>query len=380
MVLPISTFCSNVGMRRLCVAPAVSAVRYLTLSADARADITRGFTKVKDEAKGQSVDLSDMSEAARNAHKIVQDIQKRHPLEEDKAFRAKLNTVNASLKAYNSRLLNLQNEARGIQNDVEKLLKVVWGQEGPGVESAEPVPSQEPAVNADFETEVPPLAEKLEQLKSERVPNKATEQEQVEHVDAEPVVETPSATTVDESEIEVESVEVDGSSVDDTPITDITRELHDKGIDFSDCLDAKSLRKRYREYLDGKFAEQAQAAPRQKSQSPQTDTPPKASDPKKSTSWYEDEKYQQYRQQAAPNQSEKGVTIDPNPGANRRMIDPMKYVRELKVELAAEHNVPPERIDLWSGKMMLDDNRRVYEYPGIQHNPVEIRAKGDVPK
>lgn len=371
------------------VAAARGYATAVVASTAAREDLTRTFTKVKDEAKGQTLDLNEMADAARNSLKSIQDIGKKHNVE-DAAFRAKMGTLNASLKAYTSRLSNLQNEARGIQNDVDALLKLVWGSSHGA--TAAPTPQEtvsksqdtkapEAKKDEDISFEAPPMAQRLEEINA-HAPKDATSAPIVETVEGEVVRDTPSTPKAEkgETEIEVEAVEIE-PSIDDMSVTEITKELHEQNIDFSDCLDAKSLRKRYQDVRDGKLKPPEpvkKAIPQQQQATPkrvESVTPPS------NQSYSQDQNYEKYRQQQPPpNTTERGLTPDPHPGANRKMVDPMKFIWEVKVDLAKENNVKPEQIDLWCQKIRLDDSKRLYEYPQVQGNAIEIRQKGDMPK
>jgi hypothetical protein len=112
---------------------------------------------------------------------------------------------------------------------------------------------------------------------------------------------------------------------------------------------------------------------------PQQSTPPKATPASPASSWYNSDSYKNYQQQAPPS-NETGLTPDPHPGGVRKMVDPMKYVREVKAEVARDNNVDPANIDLWCNGVKLDDSKRLYEYQQVQHYRIEIRGKGDVPR
>lgn len=374
--------------RRLSLtASAVSWARFQSASVpqDVRDKLSKSFMSVKEEAKGQALDLGDMAEAARNAAKAVATVTKNHAVDDAK-FKAKLVSLNASMKAYNSRLMNLQTEARALQSDVDAILKVLWGSgnAGAGVEeAAAPGPEK---VEGERITEPQDFAYEPPKPKVADAPPqpKAASASKVETVEGEVVTEATTSSTSAASaaapEIEVESVEIEESS-DSKSITDITRELHDKNIDFSDCMDSKSLRTRYQEYLDGKVKpptftppKAKQAQPAQPPRSAYQSQPPSSS-PSSSSS----QPRQQQQQQARPNTTETGLTPDPHPGAERRQIDGSKFVWEVKAEMAREKGLDPQQLDMWCGMVKMEDQKRIYEVPGVQTYPIQIRQKGDVP-
>ena len=149
-------------------------------------------------------------------------------------------------------------------------------------------------------------------------------------------------------------------------MTEITRELHEKGVNFSDCLDAKSLRQRYQDFLDGKFVASKKPPP-----------PPPAPEPAPARRPTNNQYYQQ--EQRKPNTSETNLATDPYPNAERRMIDPMKFVWQVKQEVCSEKGVDPNNFDLWSGKVRLEDSKRLVDFPTIQSHPLELRPKGSPP-
>lgn len=353
---------------------------------DVREAITKSLNAVKEESKGQCLDLTDMNEASRNAANALQEMMKRHNVEDAK-FKGKMATLSASLKAYNTRLNNLQNESRSVQREVEGALKLLWGgEEAPSQESLAPEPT--PSSN-DFDVDVPPIAQKLEEINNS--PRRAT------FVEAEPVVETvegeivsdsskptttssssPSDGSIEDLEIEIESPEEKRLS-DTKPIHEITQELHEKDIDFTDCLDASSLRRRYQDVLDGKIKSKADLA-REKRQAPkaqtQTQQPPNPRPPQQQSSYSSPSGGYQ---PPPPNTSETGLAADPFPNGERKMIDPMQLVSQVKLDIAREKNMDVNTFDIWSGHVRLEDHKRLYDYPTIQQFPLEVRQKGDPP-
>jgi hypothetical protein len=355
---------------------------------DAREKLTKCFAAVKEETRGQALDLTDMSDASRKVMRSVQDALKAFPeVEQDAKFKGKLQTLTASLKAYNSRLSTLQNEARSMQADVDGLLKHMWGAEQPSV-APSPGGQRIATQSGDFGVDAPSSGES-----DESSPKSNT----VETVEGEIVRDAaaPKTATESEAEIEIETVEIEppaassasasssspsGSSaassspasgfskqVENKSVTEITRELHEKGVNFSDCMDAKTLRQRYQDYLDGKIAT-AKATP-------PPPPPQQAARRPANNTYYE----QQQQQQRTPNTTETGLASDPYPNAERKMIDPMKYVWQVKQEYCAEKGVDPQTFDLWSGKVRLDDSKRLIDFPTIQNFPLEMRQKGNPP-
>lgn len=409
----LRTFChAPAAGYRGCFGAAVShAVRacVIQMPKEQRDIMTKALAVAREEAKGQALDLSDMSDAARGVARNLQESLKKVNVADDK-FKGKTTTINASLKAYNTRLSNLQSEARAIQNEIDSLMKLMWGTQTPAGApgstaagaSTTPEANETKPATPDFDCDVPPIAQRLEQI------NKSAPQAAETPAQTKPAVEvvegevirggsTPksSSTETPAQEIEIESIEIEvegdaspppsgngkadaaasvSSPADTMSITDITKDLYERGVNFADCLDAQSLRRRYRDVLEGRFATQkptSTSAPRtEQSQSAQPPPPPRAQ-----------MHQQQYQQQSrTPNTSETGLANDPYPNAHRKMIDPMKYVWEVKQELSKEKNIDPNSVDLWSGKIRLEDHKRLYDYPTIQNYPIEVRQKGDVPR
>jgi hypothetical protein len=340
-----------------------------------RDEISRVATKVKEEANGQALDIAEMADAARSSMKVVQEALGRYPDGGgDPKVKGKLQTLSASLKAYQNRLNNVQNEAKSIHREAETLVKHVWGTEAPETVEAEPVKAESTTGGKvevdDFDAEAPHVAKILESEKStaSRSQQSSSSPNQSSSSEAKPA----------DADVEVEVLEVEVESpVDDVPVTQITQELYERGIDFSDCHDAAGLRKRYTDVLAGKFDKQE--PPRQASS--QRQAPPA---PERPTQYQQQQSQQQGApgwQQGTPNTTETGLAFDPHPGAMRKMIDPMKAVWEVKQDVARENGVDPSQIDLWSGMLKLDDHKRLYEYgQSLQANPIEVRSKGDAPQ
>ncbi|EPY36105.1 hypothetical protein AGDE_07080 [Angomonas deanei] len=324
-----------------------------------------------------------MRESARTASQMFRDAFDKETVD-DPSFKGKVATLSASVKAYNTRLANLQNEARSIQSEVDSLLKLMWGTESPRSAdfSSPPTAKVDPVAESSSGFEVdPPIAAKVTEEKT----NKAAPS--VEQVEAEPVTEPIKKASNDPGvteEIEVESIEVEvepepeaapaSDPAETMKITDITRDLYERGVNFSDCLDAKSLRQRYRDVLSGKVASSVSQSQYSAPSSAASTQPKTAQRPPS----YQQQQQQQY--QAPPNTNESGITSDPYPNAQRKMVDPMKYVREVKQEIAMEKGIDANTVDLWSGKVKLEDHKRLYDYPSIQSYPIEVRQKGDIPR
>lgn len=373
-----------------------------TLSKDSRDAIIKSLSRVKDEAKGQLLDLTDMNEASRNAGNALQEVLKRNVVDDSK-IKGKITTLTASLKSYNTRLSNLQSEARSVQNEAEALIKLLWGNNSSTADASPTTKSTTSGVNldseGDFGVDVPPIAQKIEQVLGETqkvttsasTPPTSQASGKVETLEGDFIREdltAPKSSKANPSngadeDLEIE-LEVEGSSSTNTSksanevlaekasIPEITTELHNNGIDFSSCRDAESLRKKYLEFLEGKHKKPTSAKPNPTSNSSQrtTQQPPTPRPP---------QQQQQQYQQPPPNTTETGVSSDPYPNGVRKMIDPMKTVWEVKAEIAKERNIDANTINLWSGRVCLEDHKRLYDYPTIQQFPIEVRSKGDSP-
>lgn len=357
--------------------------RFLTLPSDTRDVLTKHLSSVKEESKGQGLDLADMNDTMKMAAQSLQDAMRKADIQ-DAQFKGKMTTLSASLKVYNTRLANLQNEARSLQADVDGILKLMWGTESPQGDKFSTPPSsaaddQDPE---GFGVEPPPIAEML----SKKPPVETVEAERVDP-SAKPASQSSAAAS---EEIEVEAIEIETDDdaaaakpaqaqpdeVESMKITDMTKELYEQGVNFSDCLDAKTLRQRYRDYKSGRISPGVIAG-KTASQGSQTNTEQPRM-PQRSS-------HQSTNQQPPPppppppHSSQTGLTQDPYPNAQRKMVDPMKFVWQVKQEVASEKGIDPAAVDLWSGKMKLDDQKRLYDYPSIQSYPIEVRQKGDIP-
>ncbi|KAG8343575.1 hypothetical protein TRVL_05593 [Trypanosoma vivax] len=364
-------------------------MRFLSVTSEVRDGLTRQLGALKEECKGQGLDLADMLEASRVVMRSLQEALKRANVD-DEQFKGKCATLNASLKAYTVRMSNLHNEAHSIQSGADALLKLLWGTETPtrgasfssppnipeGQTKATPVTPNAEQGTDEFVVEPPPVAKLFE--------NKAQAPERVEAehvpVDAGRPVKTEKEKNPHIEEIEVETIEIEtveveseSNSVDSVAISDITRELYERGVNFSHCLEEKSLRQLYRDVLSGKVPSSVQAG---RPSGGTSEYSPNSNQPR-----MPQPRQQSYnRQQAPPNTNEAGLANDPYPNAYRKMVDPMKHVWEIKREIAAEKGIDPQSVDLWSGKTKLEDHKLLYDYPTVQSYPIEVRQKGDVPR
>jgi hypothetical protein len=378
------------------------------LSTSDREDLSRVVSAVQGEAKGQAVDLVEMGDAARNSLKQIQEASARVKFD-DARLKAKVTTLQTALKAYSSRVANVQNEARSLQGDAERVLKMLYGESETAASGATTATTTTTATSSasasaaaggaaagesDFHVEPPAAAQKLEEI------NRAPPGSQG-RVETATDAAARGATTVAEDEIVVETLDDDASGAaaagaaddslnriraDETTVSEITATLHERGIDFGDCRDARQLRQRYKDFLDGKFAKPDKPAPRPEPNRDQPSTPPRYSPSSGGSSYQQQQQQQQQQrppyqqQQPIPNTTETGLQPDPHPGAVRKQIDTQKFVREVKEEIAREHGVSAGQIDLWSGMTLLEDNKRLYEYSNLQNNPIEVRQKGDFPR
>lgn len=356
------------------------AARLLTIDAAKRDDITKHLVALKEECKSQGLDLADMNDAAKDAGRIVQE-RARNLNVDDSQFTGKVATLSASVKAYQARLTNLQTEAQAIQGEVEAIIKLMWGTENhtaASFSSPPPTPEKATSTASDFEVEPPPIAKMVDDI------NRQTGSK-VEHVEGEKVSGTAkpaSSTSVKEEEIEVETIDIEvepaeGSArseidvkVEGMKVTEITSDLFERGINFSDCLDAKSLRQRYKDVLSGKVTGTSYTSPKASTENVSQPPPPQR----------RQDNYQYNQNQSQPPPGSSGITADPYPNAHRKMVDPQRYVGEVKAELCMEKGIDPNSVDLWSGKVRLDDKKRLYDYPTVQSYPIEVRQKGDVPQ
>ncbi|KEG12566.1 hypothetical protein DQ04_01611080 [Trypanosoma grayi] len=358
-------------------------VRFLSITSEAREALTKQLSALKEECKGQGLDLADMNDASRTAMRSLQESLKRTSVDNEQ-FKGKCTTLTASIKAYTARLSNIQNEARAIQSEADALLKLLWGTDSPqkAASFASPPKSAERTTSAEgdeFVVEPPPVAKVLG---NDKQPAERVEAERVEDA-----VKRPATEEMKVEEIEVETIEVEvepqQDPADTMKITDITKELYERGVNFSDCLDARTLRQRYKDVLSGKIPPGIHpGSPVEKPGAAEINT----NQPRmpQQRSYYQQQQQQQQQSTPPPppppNTSESGLAHDPYPNAYRKMVDPMKHVWELKNELAAEKGIDPNSVDLWSGKMKLEDHKLLYDYPSVQSYPIEVRQKGDIPR
>ncbi|CCW70771.1 unnamed protein product [Phytomonas sp. Hart1] len=379
----------------LCCSAAYANHRCVTVSQETREWLTNNLTALKEECKGQGLDLADMSDATKATSSSLQECLSSSNVQ-DAAFKTMVESLSASVKVYNNRLNNLKNEVWTVQTKVDTLLKMLWGTENPKGASFEapPIPSSTstaqrvPSGNGERSHIEGSLVDEVrhntscdgtlegekvnvERVVGEKVPDKSYKKSQ-------------GMVDKKEEEIEAEVIEVEldpgfNSSVGDKKITDITKELYERGVDFSDCLDAKSLRQRYDDVLSGKIASQ----PPSSSSLSATD-----SSSVKPSATNTDRPYAsprlQYSEEPSympppPNTGEAGLAHDPYPNATRKMVDAMKFVWQIKQELSSERGIDPNTVDLWSGKTKLEDHKRLYDYPTAQSHPIEVRQKGDMP-
>ncbi|KAG5502045.1 hypothetical protein JKF63_04322 [Porcisia hertigi] len=365
--------------------------RHLSLSADTRESLTKPLSSLKDECRGQNLDLADMAEAMKGATYKLQEVFRKSSIE-DKQFKGKATTLSASLKAYNTRLANLQNETRSIQAEIDAIMKLLWGTERPGgAHFATPPAEKAPIATGDFEVEPPPISRALGEEPQSSPVSPESLKPNVERVEGERVgtaatTGTPSSTHPRQSdEIEVETIEVEveptpqEDAVETMRVTDITKELYERGINFSDCMDARTLRQRYRDVLTGKISTPANPTSSSASKGFTEPLTANTSQPRMPQRAPPQQHQYQYQQQQSTTSADGGITNDPYPNAHRKMVDPMKFVYQIKQELALEKGIDAGAVDLWSGKIKLDDNKRLYDYPSIQSYPIEVRQKGDVP-
>jgi len=376
-------------MRRavaLAFRPATLGASRTAVSTHTRDDLSRVATKVKEEANGQAMDVAEMLESARASHKkVLEALERNGELgSTDAKAKGKLQTLSASLKAYQNRLNNLQNEAKSINREAESLVKHLWGNSSGSEEPAAAAAADGDAApqTEDFDADAPHISKILEEKTVEAEPVKGDSSASNTNTTA------SSATGGSAAEPEVLEIEIE-TPEEDIPITDITQALYEKGIDFSDCHDAASLRQRYKDMKEGKF-EQKQAPPQQQTQQRAAPSQPAYGGGGNTGSYGgnagypSNEQRQQYQQQGGYNANstttETGLAFDPHPGAQRKMLDPMKAVWEVKQNIAAENGVDANTIDLWSGPIKLEDHKRLYDYGSlVQTNPIEVRQKGDMP-
>ena len=381
-----------------------------TLSAAARTDFARVASLARQEARTNADDIKDIASAARAAAAQLQAVRQKHGGDGgDAKARAKLMTLAASMKTYAYRLSNLEAEARSIVEDAEAVLNELGTQQGGGGGgAAAPTPSgggtaaaaakaaagsadrSDFTLDSDFTAASPtqqPVEPPAGAAQTPGAANRAraptrppTDAEQLaKHppgagafaeasafaagsnlgmsggdeelkVDFVRGDEPPKAAGTGEippQDIEVEPID----PIDEKSVTEITEELYNKGVDFSDCRDAKALRQRYKDVQAGKFQPKKAATP--------PPPPPPRSNP---------------YTPPPPNTSEKGLAQDPHPGSQRKMVDPNRLVGDLKLELSRENNLSPHTIGLFCAGVRMDETKRVSDYPQVQYHQIEIRT------
>ena len=166
---------------------------------------------------------------------------------------------------------------------------------------------------------------------------------------------------------------------DKATITEITEYLYDKGIDFSDCPDARSLRARYAAVREGSYVNPKQAKKRTElgslreqhmpssvasSASAASSVPLTGGSLPSSGRCYSSE----YDGTA--------ITPDPYPTMPRYAVAPWKYIWEVKEELCRQQGYEPSQMELLAGDKVLEDFRKVLDYPDLQRGaPVQMRSR-----
>eukprot|EP00759_Apiculatamorpha_spiralis_P031580 PhF_6_TR33467/c0_g1_i1/m.48815 len=355
------------------------AFRYNNNSSTAelgRQDATKTLSKISEEFKGQSLDLKDMCNAARVALKEATDLQARlAKMEADENLKNKVQGLVGSLKAYSVRLGTVQGESQSLQADIDSILKGQWKKDSAGTGAATATKKPEP-VEPEIVVEPP---------SSKPTPPKPTQPES-------------TAEIIEETEILVETVESQTSNkgtsfeseASKLSVTEITEFLHDKDVNFADCFDAASLRKRYVEVKSGKYED---ASKRKKlhdlERKREEEIRANATKAKQNSGTGPVRDFNQgggssnttnnnNSSNSYGGSQSTGLVQDPFPGAERKMVDPMKYVWEVKEEICKSKGMNPSLVDLWCGYTLLEDHRRVYDYPMVANNALEFRNKGDI--
>lgn len=323
---------------------------YCNISVGSRLSLQRSkdakvFARAAQEMKGQTTDLRDICSAATETSlgayaDLTAWISKEPSFDEER--KRKLNAVASGIKAYCVRLGTVQGEAQKISTELDAISAMLKG----GDDSLTPSDKKEN------------LAKKIEG-NEERIPEASVEIE-------------------DESGAQVLSDE------DDWAINlgekGITEYLHRKGVDFSDCFDAESLRARYRLVASGKWDEiMVRKRATQNQQRRRAELRREKSQDRRNlfgaaTAGMVREENPTINYGGS---TEQQVMNDPHPGAERRMVDPQRYVWELKAEVCRAKGVNPSSVDIWCAYGILDDSKRIYEYPQCQHSAIEMRMKGD---
>ncbi|KNH09368.1 hypothetical protein XU18_0053 [Perkinsela sp. CCAP 1560/4] len=125
-----------------------------------------------------------------------------------------------------------------------------------------------------------------------------------------------------------------------TSVTEITQFLYEKGVDFHQCRDAASLRNLYRE-----VKEDCLQKTKFSTISPETTAIDTAMIP------------------------------DPHPGMDRHGIDPYELVGEVKIRMCRIYRLDNKQMDLLLNGKVLDDNKRICEYPQTKTFELTLRSK-----
>jgi len=189
---------------------------------------------------------------------------------------------------------------------------------------------------------------------------------------------------ISENEVELEETAPTPQQVpQEISVQDITEYLHGKSIDFSDCYDEESLKKRYLEVKSGTYRPLAKVKTSMTRSEEKTVTKshgicPIREPPSHDNSYSSQSSGRNNQENMNYGGSSKGAIMgDPYPGAERRMCDPMKFVWEVKQDICRGRGVNSSQVDIWVGPLRLDDTKRMYEYPQCQRTPMEVRMKGD---
>ena len=345
-------------------------------------DLKRVATQARQEAIANLEDLKDIASTARAAANALANARQRHASDiPDGKVKQKLTTLNASLKTYSYRLTNLETEVQSIIEDAEAVLASL-NNAAAGTETVQQAThskntnDDDKMKDDDFVLDSDFSASSPQQKPTIQTPPTAEEHLKQHPAGAGTFAEVASSASSsniesDDGDLKIEYVSSDErakfnnsedpgtieielpDAVDEKPVSEITDELFTKNIDFSDCRDAKQLRNRYRDFLNGKLSP-PQAKPQRATQPPppprDTYTPP------------------------PNNYTEKGMQADPYPNAQRKMVDPNRLVGDLKLEMAREHKISPYTIGMFVAGIRMDENKRISDYPQVQHNQIELRT------
>jgi len=148
-------------------------------------------------------------------------------------------------------------------------------------------------------------------------------------------------------------------------VTEITEYLHERGIDFGDCLDTASLRRRYRLVAMGKYVDPEKQKLRDEFERKRAgEGLPR--EPLMPTRVLQDDP-------AASGGS--AVVPDPHPGTSRVVVDRNRYIYEVKVDACKAHGADPDTIEVVCNGVVLEDHRRILDYPDMSQYRVELRKK-----